>query len=69
MREHPVRFYERLRLKRRGLLTFLQSRCGCAYGDHERSAFGLRNLRHQFPESGHSTSTFTRVHGLVGRNR
>jgi hypothetical protein len=25
MREHPVRFYEGLRLKRRGLLTFLRS--------------------------------------------
>ena len=32
MREHPVRFYEGLRLKRRGLLTFLQSLRGFASG-------------------------------------
>jgi hypothetical protein len=38
-REHPVRFYEGLWLKRRGLLTFLQSRCGYRSDDCRNACF------------------------------
>jgi hypothetical protein len=38
--DRPVRFCERLWLKRRGLLSFLQWSCAFVCGDHERSEMG-----------------------------
>jgi len=52
MREHPVRFCEGLWLKCRGLLSFLQSRCGYAYDDRPRPRAGSRIRRMSVLEAG-----------------